>query len=77
MSEPKKELQPQAGGTEADERDVDALIRLLDQYNEAGGSRMKINVVEGDGQVVERQYHHGRCDIGSPWATGQTFDVLE
>ncbi|MCM1326868.1 MAG: hypothetical protein NC094_12205 [Bacteroidales bacterium] len=59
------------------EQDLEAIISLLDRYSEAGGSRMKLNVVEGDGEIVDRQYHHGRCDIGSPWAMGQAFDVLE
>ncbi len=57
--------------------DVDALIAILDNYNISGGSRMKIDVVEGQGEVIDRQYHHGRCDVGSPWAAGQAFDVLE
>lgn len=60
-----------------EEQDLEALIALLDQYSESGGSRMKLNVVEGDGEIIDRQYHHGRCDIGSPWALGQAFDVLE
>lgn len=59
------------------EQDLEAIIALLDQYSEAGGSRMKLNVVEGDGEIIDKKYHHGRCDIGSPWATGQAFDVLE
>lgn len=59
------------------EPDIEALIALLDGYNLSGGSRMKIDVVEGTGEVVDRKYHHGRCDIGSPWAKGQAFDVLE
>lgn len=59
------------------EQDVEALIGLLDQYSAAEGSRMKIDVVEGEGGIVDRRYHHGRCDVYSPWATGQAFDVLE
>lgn len=59
------------------EADVDALVAMLDQYAGAEGSRMKIDVVEGEGKVISRQYHHGRCDVGSPWAKGQAFDVLE
>lgn len=59
------------------EQDVDALIALLDGCTQAGESRIKINVVEGGGDVVSRQYHHGRCDVGSPWACGTAFDVLE
>lgn len=57
--------------------DIEALVRLLDGYTQAEGSRIKIDVVEGQGGVVERKYHHGRCDVGSPWACGTAFDVLE
>ncbi len=31
---------------------------------------------KGEGEVKET-YHHGRCDVGSPWARGCSFDVLE
>ena len=58
-------------------QDIDALIALLDGYTEAGDSRIKVDVVEGQGEMVTRQYHHGRCDVGSPWACGTAFDVLE
>lgn len=68
-------------GQEADRvdsnQDIDALIALLDGCVQAGDSRIKIDVVEGQGEMVGRQYHHGRCDIGSPWACGKAFDVLE
>lgn len=57
--------------------DVEALIELLDNCTQAGESRIKVDVVEGNGEVLARQYHHGRCDIGSPWACGTAFDVLE
>lgn len=63
--------------TAAEASSVNDIIKLLDDYTKSGGSRMKLNVVEGDGQVVSRQYHHGRCDVGSPWAKGQAFDVLD
>lgn len=60
------------------EPDLDEVVRMLDDYAMAGGSRMKIETAEslpeGD---VHRQYHHGRCDVGSPWACGVSFDVLE
>lgn len=57
--------------------DVDALVALLDGCTRSGESRIKLDVVEGGGKVISRQYHHGRCDIGSPWACGNAFDVLE
>jgi len=66
-----------AEGDVSDAVAVDDIIRLLDNYTEAGGSRMKLNVVEGQDEVVSREYHHGRCDVGSPWAKGQAFDVLD
>ena len=60
-----------------DTADVDEIIAMLDGYTQADGSRLKLNVVEGEGEVISRQYHHGRCDVGSPWARGTAFDVLE
>lgn len=57
--------------------DEDALIAFLDGHMQAGESRIRIEVVDGEGEVISRQYHHGRCDIGSPWACGTAFDVLE
>ena len=62
---------------ESQEADVDKIIAMLDGYAQAGGSRLKIDVVEGQGEMISRQYHHGRCDVGSPWACGTPFDVLE
>ena len=60
-----------------EEQDVDAVIALLDGYTSAGESRIKVTVVEGEGEILSHQYHHGRCDVGSPWACGTAFDVLE
>lgn len=60
-----------------EEQNVDAVIALLDGYTSAGESRIKVNVVEGEGEILSHQYHHGRCDVGSPWACGTAFDVLE
>lgn len=63
--------------TAASHRDIDALIALLDGRTRAGDSRIKVDVIEGEGEMLSRRYHHGRCDIGSPWACGTAFDVLE
>lgn len=56
---------------------VDDIVNMLDNYTIAGGSRLKLNVVEGEGGIISKEYHHGRCDVGSPWAKGQACDVLE
>jgi len=61
----------------ADEKDIERLIALLDGYE---GNRMTIQVVEASKQespdgdssmeVLKKAYHHGRCDVGSPFADG-------
>lgn len=60
------------------EKDIDNLLEILDGFCSVGESRMKLDVSDevASGEAV-RQYHHGRCDIGSPWARGTAFDVLE
>lgn len=58
-------------------KDIDAIVELLDGLTKKGDGRIKINVEETAKEEVNRQYHHGRCDVGSPWACGTPFDVLE
>lgn len=60
------------------EDDIDNILAILDDFGRSDTSRLKINVSEeiGEGESA-RQYHLGRCDIGSPWACGTPFDVLE
>ena len=72
--EDKKSMSP---AEYAEDGDIDALVAMLDGCVSAGESRIKIDVVEGQGQVIDRRYHHGRCDIGSPWACGKAFDAQE
>ena len=51
--------------------EIDDVIRLLDDMCESGSSRIRLNVNEETGEgEVKKTYHHGRCDVGSPWATG-------
>lgn len=58
--------------------EVDDVIRMLDNMADGGVSRIK---VETSGEVAEgevrKAYHHGRCDVGSPFATGRLFDAEE
>ena len=60
------------------EKDIEEIIALLDGYVKSEGSRLKIQVTEGEGKVIDKKYHHGRCDVGSPWAKGtvKNFDCL-
>ncbi|MBR2949612.1 MAG: hypothetical protein IKC46_07100 [Lachnospiraceae bacterium] len=59
------------------EKDIEEIIALLDGYVKSEGSRLKIQVTEGEGKVIDKKYHHGRCDVGSPWAKGEAFDLCE
>ena len=57
--------------------DVMNIIDLLDGKMGADGiSRINLHVddtvASGD---VKEAYHHGRCDVGSPWATGTVGNV--
>lgn len=53
-------------------KDIENIIHLLDSKTESGVSRIKINVSDKQAEEsVEEKYHHGRCDVGSPWATGK------
>lgn len=51
---------------------------MLDHMAEAEVSRIKIEASEQikEGEV-KKTYHHGRCDVGSPFATGKLFDLEE
>lgn len=61
-----------------DEKEINDIINMLDSYSENGVSRIKVTMddtlKEGE---TKKEYHHGRCDVGSPWARGCSFDVLE
>ena len=60
------------------EDDIYNILAILDDFGRSDTSRLKIDVSEDISQGEStRQYHLGRCDIGSPWACGTPFDVLE
>lgn len=62
----------------SEDKELDDIIAMLDNLTVNDVSRIKVfmsNEVE-EGQFT-REYHHGRCDINSPWARGCSFDVLE
>ncbi|MCR5128956.1 MAG: hypothetical protein K6B69_12745 [Lachnospiraceae bacterium] len=51
--------------------EVDELIDMIDQKMSSGVSRLSIGFSEDLQTGVKREaYHHGRCDVGSPWAKG-------
>ncbi len=53
------------------DQEIDDIIRMLDSKTENGVSRIKVNVSDEQQEgTVNTQYHHGRCDVGSPWSKG-------
>ncbi len=59
-------------------KDIDDIVKLLDGFADSDVSRLKLKVSsENEEGVISRQYHHGRCDIGSPFACGTPFDVID
>ena len=58
--------------------EVDDVIRMLDNMAKGGVSRIKVETSEEvENGAVRKAYHHGRCDVGSPFATGKLFDAEE
>ena len=57
--------------------DVDAVLAMLENFGKSEESRFKVVMSDEMEQgESKKQYHLGRCDVGSPWAKGQAFDVL-
>jgi hypothetical protein len=51
--------------------EIEEVIRMLDQKTEEGVSRIGVHRVETEREdFVKEVHHHGRCDIGSPFAKG-------
>lgn len=62
---------------EVAKEDIDAVLEMLEKFGKSEESRFKVVMSDEIEQgKSERQYHLGRCDVGSPWAKGQVFDVL-
>ena len=63
---------------QTDNVELEQIIAMLDGFAASGESRLKIDTSDEMAErESRRQNHHGRCDIGSPWARGCAFDVLE
>ncbi len=64
--------------TDGNDLTPDKMVELIDNMMAGGTARLKIKESEElSRDEILKEYHHGRCDIGSPWAKGQAFDVLE
>lgn len=58
--------------------EIDDVIKMLDGMAQGGVSRIKVETSEevADGEM-KKAYHHGRCDVGSPFASGKLYDFEE
>lgn len=57
---------------------VEEVMKMLDSMSEKGISRMKVESSEFvEAGKAQKIYHHGRCDVGSPFATGKLYDLEE
>ena len=53
------------------EKMMEEIINMLDQKTSRDVSRIKVFFDEQQSEeCIRQEYHHGRCDIGSPWAKG-------
>ncbi|MCR5595827.1 MAG: hypothetical protein K6G12_08260 [Lachnospiraceae bacterium] len=63
-------------GQDYTEQDIENIVNILDGFGSSDIGRLKLKV----DPVLEAEsftfaYHHGRCDIGSPYAKGDCFDA--
>lgn len=51
--------------------DLDEVVKRLDSFAASNEGRLKVTVSEEvpEGEI-DKKYHLGRCDVGSPWAKG-------
>lgn len=59
-----------------EEQEIADLVRMLDRFARSDESRLKINMSDelAEGET-KKKHHHGRCDIGSPFACGNAFNA--
>lgn len=63
---------------EVSEEDVENMLGILENFLKTETGRMNVKVSEDfTTGKAEKVSHHGRCDVGSPWAKGKAFDVIE
>ena len=56
--------------------DIFTVMDMLDHMTQEEISRMKVETSDAlEEGSTEKTYHHGRCDVGSPFATGKLYDL--
>ena len=52
-----------------EDKEIEEVIRMLDQKTAEGVSRIGVHRVETEREDFVKEVHHlGRCDVGSPFA---------
>lgn len=60
------------------DEDIENMLAILEKFGNSDISRLNVAVSdEVTAGKSAKAYHHGRCDVGSPFAKGDAFDVLE
>lgn len=68
----------EAKNNQVSEEDIAAVMKMLEDFGNSEEGRFKVVTSdEMEAGESKKQYHLGRCDVGSPWAKGTPFDVLE
>ena len=63
---------------EISDEDIANMLAILEKFGNSDISRLNVQVSdEVSAGKSAKAYHHGRCDVGSPWSNGDSFDVLE
>ena len=58
--------------------DIDNIVNMLDEMADSGVSRLKVKISDKlESGETKKEYHLGRCDIGSAFACGTPFDVTD
>ncbi len=74
----KSEKEREVKENDVNEEDITNMLDILDNFAKSDTGRLKLKVSdEVKAGKSERVYHHGRCDVGSPFARGDAYDVLE
>lgn len=56
---------------ENNDREIDEIVNMIESSMEKGVSRLHVGFTdELQRENIKEEYHHGRCDVGSPWAKG-------
>ena len=67
-------------GKDMNDKDIEALIDMIEAKMQSGVSRLSVGFSDSmDANTKVESYHHGRCDVGSPWAKGtvSNCDVID